>query len=100
MLRMDNLRLDGALKWKAEDRQFGRTRIVKWKVGTSKVVALSVLVNDRCVGPMNNYWTYWLYASVIGPSSLVVSRQQKVNFGPTASMIALREKPGGFLSGF
>jgi hypothetical protein len=40
MLRLDNLRPDGALRWKAEDRRLGRSGSVIWKAGTSKVVAL------------------------------------------------------------
>jgi hypothetical protein len=43
-LRLDNLRLDGALRWKAEDRQLGRSRRVMWKARTSEVVA------PACVG--------------------------------------------------
>jgi hypothetical protein len=35
---MVNLRLGGALRWKAEDRRLGRVGSVMWKAGTSKVV--------------------------------------------------------------
>jgi hypothetical protein len=44
MLSLDNLRPDGALRWKTEDRWLGRSGSVMWKVGTSKVVA------SACVG--------------------------------------------------
>jgi hypothetical protein len=36
---MDNLRPGGALRWKVEDRQLGRSGSVLWQVSTSKVVA-------------------------------------------------------------
>jgi hypothetical protein len=36
-----NLRLGGALRWKAEDHRLGRVKSVMWQVGTSKVVALA-----------------------------------------------------------
>jgi hypothetical protein len=36
---LDNLRLDGALRWKVEDRRLGRLGSVMWKADTSKVVA-------------------------------------------------------------
>jgi hypothetical protein len=39
MLRLNNLRPGGALRWKVEDRQLRRSGSVMWKVGTSKVVA-------------------------------------------------------------
>jgi hypothetical protein len=38
MLRLDNLILGGALRWKAEDCQLGRSVSDMWKVSTSKVV--------------------------------------------------------------
>jgi hypothetical protein len=38
MLRLDNLRPGGVLRWKAEDRQLGKSRSEMWKAGTSKVV--------------------------------------------------------------
>jgi hypothetical protein len=41
MLRLDNLRPGGALRWKAEDHRLERSRSVMWKAGTSKIVALS-----------------------------------------------------------
>jgi hypothetical protein len=44
MLRLDNLRLGGALRWKAEDCQMEWSGSEMWKVGTSKVVA------PTCVG--------------------------------------------------
>jgi hypothetical protein len=40
MSRMDNLRLDGALRWKVEDRWLGSSRSVMWQADTSNVVAL------------------------------------------------------------
>jgi hypothetical protein len=51
MLRLDNLRPGRALRWKAENRRLGRSGSVMWKVGTFKVVAPSVSVKDRWVGP-------------------------------------------------
>jgi hypothetical protein len=39
MLRLDNLRLGWALRWKAEDRRLRRLGSVMWKADTSKVVA-------------------------------------------------------------
>jgi hypothetical protein len=39
MLRLDNLRPDGILRWKVEDRQLERFESVMWKASTSKVVA-------------------------------------------------------------
>jgi hypothetical protein len=36
---MFNLRSGGTLRWKAEDRQLGRSGIVMWKVDTSKILA-------------------------------------------------------------
>jgi hypothetical protein len=36
---MDNLRPDGALRWKAEDRRLGRAGSVIWQADTSKIVA-------------------------------------------------------------
>jgi hypothetical protein len=39
MLMMVTLRLEGAISWKAEDRQLGRSGSVMWKANTSKVVA-------------------------------------------------------------
>jgi hypothetical protein len=46
-----NWRPGGALRWKLDDHQLGRSGSVIWKVGTSKVVAPPVSVKDRCVGP-------------------------------------------------
>jgi hypothetical protein len=39
MLRVDNLRPDGAFRWKADDHRLGRSGSVMWQVGTSKAVA-------------------------------------------------------------
>jgi hypothetical protein len=39
MLRLDNLRPDGALRWKIEDRQLGRSGSGMWKACNSKVIA-------------------------------------------------------------
>jgi hypothetical protein len=39
MLMLENLRPSRALRWKAEDRQLGRSGSVMWKDGTSKIVA-------------------------------------------------------------
>jgi hypothetical protein len=39
MLRLDNLRLDESLRWKAEDHRLGRSGSEMWKAGTSGVVA-------------------------------------------------------------
>jgi hypothetical protein len=36
---MDNLRPGGALRWKVEDYQLGRSGSVMWQARTSKVVA-------------------------------------------------------------
>jgi hypothetical protein len=44
MLRLDNLRSDGALRWKAEDHRLGRSKSVMWNAGTSK------FVSPACVG--------------------------------------------------
>jgi hypothetical protein len=44
MLRLDNLRSGGALRWKVKDRWLGRLESEMWKAGTSKVVA------PACVG--------------------------------------------------
>jgi hypothetical protein len=44
MLRLDNLRLGGAIRWKAKDHRLGRSGSEMWKVSTSKAVALT------CVG--------------------------------------------------
>jgi hypothetical protein len=44
MLRFDNLRPGGALRWKVEDHRLGRSESVMWKAGTSEIVALA------CVG--------------------------------------------------
>jgi hypothetical protein len=41
---MDNLKPDGALKWKVKGHRLGRSGSVMWQIGTSKVVASS------CVG--------------------------------------------------
>jgi hypothetical protein len=41
---LDILRLGGALRWKVEDRQLGRSERVMWQAGTFKVVA------PACVG--------------------------------------------------
>jgi hypothetical protein len=43
---------------------------------------------------MSKYWMYWSHARDMGPISLVASRQQKVGFAPTASMVILEEKLG------
>jgi hypothetical protein len=43
-LRLDNLRLGGALRWKAEDHRLGRLESVMWQADSSKVVA------PACVG--------------------------------------------------
>jgi hypothetical protein len=45
------LETDGALRWKVEDHQLRRVGSVMCRVDTSKVVAPSVSVKDRCVGP-------------------------------------------------
>jgi hypothetical protein len=50
MLRLDNLRPGGALRWKAEGCRLGRSGNVMWKADTSKVVAPSMSVKDRGVG--------------------------------------------------
>jgi hypothetical protein len=44
MLRMDNLRPGGTLRWKVENHRLGRLGSEKWKAGTSKVTTLA------CVG--------------------------------------------------
>jgi hypothetical protein len=36
---MDNLRSGGALRWKVEDPQLGRSGSVMWQAGTSKIVS-------------------------------------------------------------
>jgi hypothetical protein len=41
---MDNLRSGGALRWKVEDPQLGRSGSVMWQAGTSKIVS------PACVG--------------------------------------------------
>jgi hypothetical protein len=41
---MDNLRPGGALRWKVEDHQLGRSGSVMWQARTSKVVS------PACVG--------------------------------------------------
>jgi hypothetical protein len=52
MLRLDDLRPGGVLRWKAEDHRLGKSRSEMWKAGTSKVVPpLPVSVKDRWVGP-------------------------------------------------
>jgi hypothetical protein len=44
MLRLDNLRSGGALRWKVEGHRLGKSGSGIWKAGTSKVVA------HACVG--------------------------------------------------
>jgi hypothetical protein len=39
MLSLDNLRLDGGLRWKVEDHRLERLESGMWKADTSKVVA-------------------------------------------------------------
>jgi hypothetical protein len=39
MLMLDNLRPDGALRWKAEYPRLGMSESVMWKVNTYKIVA-------------------------------------------------------------
>jgi hypothetical protein len=76
MLRLDNLRPGGALRWKAEGCRLGRSGSVMWKADTSKVVAPSMSVKDRGVGKSSSL-----------PST-------EGGFTPTASLAVLREKLG------
>jgi hypothetical protein len=57
-LRLDNLRLGGALRWKTDDRWLRRPRSAIWKAGTAKVVAPPpppMSVKGRWVGPVSKY---------------------------------------------
>jgi hypothetical protein len=55
----------------------------------------SMAVKDRWVGPASKYSTYWSHASVMGPASLVVSCQQKLDSPPLiASLVIMGEKLG------
>jgi hypothetical protein len=47
---MVNLRLDGVLRWKVEDRQLGRSGSVMWQADTSK------MVSPTCVGKGSMGW--------------------------------------------
>jgi hypothetical protein len=71
-----------------------RSGSVMWKADTSKVVPPPVSVKDRWVSPCEQVLNIPITCWYIGPVSLVVSRQQKVDFAPTASMVGLREKLG------
>jgi hypothetical protein len=51
MLRLDNLRSGGALRWKVEDHRLGRPENEMWKADTSKVVAPFVSVKNQWVSP-------------------------------------------------
>jgi hypothetical protein len=74
MLRLDNLRPGGTLRWKVEDRQLERSGCVMWQVGTSKDVAprLCRLRTDG-LAPASKYWTYRSHTRDMGPVSLVAS---------------------------
>jgi hypothetical protein len=78
-----NWRPDGTFRWKAEDRQLGKTGSVMWKGGTSKDVApcLCRLRTDR-LAPTSMYWTYWSQAGILGPISLVACHQHRVTLLP------------------
>jgi hypothetical protein len=78
----------------------GKWRLSVEKVGECDVVSRHLqgcsprLCRLRTDGlaPMSKYWMYRSYAGDMGPVSLVVSRQQKVGFAPTASLVGLWEK--------
>jgi hypothetical protein len=46
------------------------------------------------LAPASKYWTYWSHVGDIGPVSLVVGHQQKVDFALTTSLVGSREKLG------
>jgi hypothetical protein len=77
---IDNLRSDGALRWKAKDCRLGMSGSVMWQAGTSKVVAprLCQLRTDG-LAPANKYWMYWSHAGDICPVNLIVCRQQMLD---------------------
>jgi hypothetical protein len=94
MLRLDNLRLGGALRWKVENRRLGRLGSVMYKAGTSKVVAPPKSFKNRWVDPREQVLNVPIACRRFGPISPVAGCQQKVCFAPTASMAILGEKLG------
>jgi hypothetical protein len=69
MLRLDNLRPGGALRWKVKNHQLGRWGSVIWKVVTFKVVAPPVPVKDRWVGPREQVLNVPIVYRRYGPDS-------------------------------
>jgi hypothetical protein len=71
MSRFDNLRPDGALRWKLEDHRLERSGSVMWQAGTSKVAAPNYVsygpMGWPCEQVMNILFTCWRY----GPSKLM-----------------------------
>jgi hypothetical protein len=51
-----------------------------WQAGTLKVVVPLVSIKDRWVGPVSKYWTYRSHIGDMGPVTLVVGCQRKLDF--------------------
>jgi hypothetical protein len=80
MLSLDNLRPDGALRWKVEYHRLERLGSVMWKAGTSKVVAPACVTEGLVL--VSKYWMYWSHARDMGLVSLIACRQQRVALPP------------------
>jgi hypothetical protein len=94
MLRLDNLRPGGTLRWKAEDCRLEMSDSVMWKVNTSKVVAPPVLIKDRWVNPREQVLNVLITCQryMLGKPSSLPSTEG--SFTPSASMTVLGEKLG------
>jgi hypothetical protein len=91
---LDNLRPDGTLRWKVKDRWLKRSGSVMWKADTSKVVATSISVKDRWVGPRKQVLNVLIACRRYGSSKPSSLPSTEVDFTPTASMAILGEKLG------
>jgi hypothetical protein len=94
MLRLDNLRLGGALRWKVEDHRLGRSGSEMWKASTSKVVALPMSVKDHWVGPREQVLNVPIVSRRYRPDKPSSLPSTKSGFTPTASMAFYGEKLG------
>jgi hypothetical protein len=84
------------VNWRSNEPLVGKWRTVNWegrgvwcgKSAPPRLQPPSMAVKDRWVGPASKYSTYWSHASVMGPTSLVVSCQQKLDSPPPHCFIA------------
>jgi hypothetical protein len=87
MLRFDNLRPGGALRWKAEDRRLGRSGSVMWK-------AAPVSVKGRWVDPHEQVLNVLIACQRYGLGKPSSRLSTEACLFPTASLVVVGEKLG------